>query len=130
MTALQAFSREETTGWQHACKTLRRKKKDPWGLLKKTQESCFTTGQQMLLTRLHCQRELRDFRRRLGLLRENFARSIGRLRVHVTWFGRVVSREELMTPTVHQCVVSGWILLALKLCPYLPQGLILTCTAD
>lgn len=95
MTALQAFSREEATRWQHACKTLRRKKCS-LGLVKKTQESCFTAGRQMLLTRLRWQEELGCFRRRLRLLREDFAgwlpRSMESAR-HMAWQGYFQSRS-------------------------------------
>lgn len=69
----------------------KKKKKRSLGLVKKkTQESCFTAGQQMLLTRLRC-REGRCLRRRrgLGLLRENSARSPGSIESagHVVWQG-------------------------------------------
>lgn len=125
MTARNAFSREETTWWQHACKTLRRKKKRSPGLVKKkTQESCFTAGRQMLLTRLRCLKELCYFFRLLRLLLENFAWSTGRLRAHVTWFGRVISRAELTISTVRVLSLDGYCLR----CGWRPQATFLIVT--
>lgn len=107
VTALRAFSREETTRWQHACKTLRREeKKRSLGLVKKTQESCFTAGQQMLLTRLRCQSAAASARGS-GCCGKNFARSPRSIESarHMVWQGY---------PST-SVFVSGWMLFALRL---------------
>lgn len=103
MTARQAFSREETTWWQHVCKILRRKK-DPQGLLKKKNpgvmfqrtadapsEAAMSEGAPLLLPAAHIHRSIESAN-------------------HMVWRSYFQSR----TNDFHRpCVVSGWILFAL-----------------
>lgn len=118
MPAHQAFSREETTQWQHVCKTLKRKKKVPRACSKKNPpKKPPKTRSRVSQQDGRCSLWGWDVRRSSttssgcsGCCWKTTQWSTGRYRTQVTGFGRVIFGTKLMISILYVLSLGGYCL--------------------